>query len=458
MRKFTDPEFDIPSPRSEYPLPAEEHLPVEAPFPREEPLPVEERFPSEENPAARPSSSGKEEADTARRHRLLRQLLMKPAAALVATVTVLSSFGVDPLGGMTRPDSSGYERTEDPSFEVSEDDTVRITLRLTHLPDGDKMVLEDHESLDEALEVAREYAREAGEDPATLSLVRKRTAFIGFMADGDFYEADDEDDASVLPEAFRNGDGVSRVYEETYWYEFGEDAGTDETETETGTEDGSLEKADRAFPDLPNLEPDFAGAYAWSGAGSEEYVILNMDDGSQILLESGTYYGSRADTIDGAVYDSLSNTLTLTDFTGGQLNVNLMGNGFKLRLVGENHLDSVVVWGAMYGGSLTITGDGSLTVANGLSLNAEDSESCLMIDKGVTLDISGSPAIFIAASKAEKAIWYLDPQVMTGGVRGSGVLNADTSYFRSQGSTCQDFFIADETGTPVEHVTFKPRK
>lgn len=40
----------------------------------------------------------------------------------------------------------------------------------------------------------------------------------------------------------------------------------------------------------------------------------------------------------------------------------MMGDDFKIRLIGENEISSIVAYGDAWGGSVTICGDGSLTV------------------------------------------------------------------------------------------------
>ena len=120
-------------------------------------------------------------------------------------------------------------------------------------------------------------------------------------------------------------------------------------------------------------------------------------------------------SIPGAYYDEATNTLTLDNYSGDYLNVNLMGNGFKLKLIGDNSLDGIVVWGFMYGGSLTITGDGTLTVENttgnpAIKLMCEGSPSCLMIDKDVSLKLkSDVGCISIINTTLNRGIYYLAP-------------------------------------------------
>ena len=65
-----------------------------------------------------------------------------------------------------------------------------------------------------------------------------------------------------------------------------------------------------------------------------------------------------------ASYDLKTNTLTLTDFNNGNylLEANMMGDDFTLCVKGDNRLAGIMVWGDGWGGSLHITGDGTLTV------------------------------------------------------------------------------------------------
>lgn len=192
------------------------------------------------------------------------------------------------------------------------------------------------------------------------------------------------------------------------------------TETEEPTEP-ILEDDD--FPELDNLDPDFAGDYAWSGEGSEEYVrFLTNDNESAVYLIKGSAWevydtdSPLVSALDGAVYDRDTNTLTLTDCTADVLDVNLMGNGFTIALVGDNHLSGIQVWGAGYGGSLKFVGDGKLTVTDGVLLQSEGSGSCLMVGHGVTLDLSGSQfAVAVLNSTMSPAVYISRYLTVTGG-------------------------------------------
>ena len=138
-------------------------------------------------------------------------------------------------------------------------------------------------------------------------------------------------------------------------------------------------------------------------------------------------------SLPGAYYDEATNTLTLDNYTGQFLNVNLMGNGFKLKLVGDNELTGIVVWGFMYGGSLTITGDGKLTLngkggTQAIRLECENSPSCLMIDSNVTIEIKGgSGNVAVIDSTLDKGIYYLKPLEVKGPTGENLIRYFDTS-------------------------------
>ncbi len=242
----------------------------------------------------------------------------------------------------------------------------------------------------------------------------------------------------------------------------------DQQQTEQPPDDGSLDHADLAFPALTNLEPN--GPVEPYGSLNEEFVIIEdiPDLSGNVSLWLGDAYGHYdennvwvksafyPDDLKnfGAVYDRGSNTLYLDDYKiGGGLNINWMGNGFKLVVHGDCHLDYIIAWGFMWGGSITITGDGKLTVgenrtkAVGILFEAENSASCLMIDSGVELDVIGKGnAILIRQTTMEKAIYYLEPLTLSAGMRSS---IADPE---SEGSYYCD--IADENGVSLTHVTF----
>ena len=220
------------------------------------------------------------------------------------------------------------------------------------------------------------------------------------------------------------------------------------------------EDEDDVFPILDNLDPDFAGDYAWSGAGSEEYIRFSRDgEATASYLQKGgawdTYDPDGKIVTDAtAVYDKGSNTLTLSGFNAAMLDVNLMGNGFTIDLVGENHIGTISIWGAMYGGSVKFIGSGSLTVDNGLFLNCEDSGSCVMVAKGVTLDISGETGAIgvLDSTLSEPAIFLSKSLKLEGGT----IAAVGDATEANDGKMMYTYSVVDAEGNPSTHVLIHP--
>ena len=110
-------------------------------------------------------------------------------------------------------------------------------------------------------------------------------------------------------------------------------------------------------------------AFAANGpsSGDMSYAWVQLYD-SSVAEPDGSYVlysnGGEADTVEGAVYDKATNTITLTNYNHPEMTLatNEMGDDLKLHLVGDNHIAELVVWGFGWGGNLEITGDGSLTI------------------------------------------------------------------------------------------------
>ena len=110
--------------------------------------------------------------------------------------------------------------------------------------------------------------------------------------------------------------------------------------------------------------PAFAENGPSSGDMSAAWVQLydsSVEEPDGYVLYSN---GGEADTVEGAVYDKATNTITLTNYNHPEMTLatNEMGDDLKLHLVGDNHIAELVVWGFGWGGNLEITGDGSLTI------------------------------------------------------------------------------------------------
>lgn len=157
--------------------------------------------------------------------------------------------------------------------------------------------------------------------------------------------------------------------------------------------------------------------------------IRNLDENNNMLATGLQLYpkdlvggGAAADTeLKGhATYDKSTNTLTLNNFKDNNkvLYTNKMGDDFKLNLVGDNELGAIEIWHGGYGGSLHITGEGTLTVNKngdksrgiwyyGISLQAEGASSQLTIENTATVaarGLNGAQAITVSNTNNANSI------------------------------------------------------
>ncbi|MBE6910036.1 MAG: hypothetical protein E7474_10775, partial [Ruminococcaceae bacterium] len=143
-------------------------------------------------------------------------------------------------------------------------------------------------------------------------------------------------------------------------------------------------------------------------------------------------YGSVNNSAAGAVYDLASNTLSLTNYNGVGtfLEARAMGEDFTIRLAGSSALDVLLVYGAGYGGSLHIVGDGSLTV-NGAGnaarfLNSDPQnpiyEDGLRLYAGggsAKLTVSAASALTVRGYNNGEAIAVKNTTDVSGGIDGN---------------------------------------
>ena len=167
--------------------------------------------------------------------------------------------------------------------------------------------------------------------------------------------------------------------------------------------------ADDAFPKLSNLarnSPLSGTPYHAANFGMDIYGVLDENyitvrpggssTGLSVFANDGSGNETFGNAIPGLTYDPATNTLTMNNYAGPEIDINMMGNSFTIELIGANSVDSIIIFGFYSGGSLTFTGNGSLTVNKnktspvGILMESEWSETCLMIDKGVTLDVYGN--------------------------------------------------------------------
>ncbi|MBM6925479.1 S-layer homology domain-containing protein [Pseudoflavonifractor phocaeensis] len=150
---------------------------------------------------------------------------------------------------------------------------------------------------------------------------------------------------------------------------------------------------------------------------------------------NGTKLYPGGGTTEGAVYDQGTNTLTLTNFSGSDLNLiaRAMGSGFKIVVNGTNTLKCVRVYGGIHGGALTIEGTGTLTINNsadtayyaGIDLRGEGVETALTIGAEVTLHVtgrSGSGAVSVAPALTDSTPITWGGTLSNGQLAGSPII------------------------------------
>lgn len=128
----------------------------------------------------------------------------------------------------------------------------------------------------------------------------------------------------------------------------------------------------------------------WSSA----YIVIN--DGSANLKQ--LYNANKSvtiSTVKNISYDKKTNTLTLNGYQEAENKIvaNEMGDDFKVKVVGNNQIQGIAVWGYSYGGSLTLEGNGSLEINKNrvqgepISLMAEEANAQFKVKQGVTLRV-----------------------------------------------------------------------
>ncbi|MBR4185262.1 MAG: hypothetical protein IKQ87_05800 [Clostridia bacterium] len=453
MRSYVNDEYHF-DPRMEEAGLARES----APLPADYAVSAEDlRLPEPSDTPEYGGKSGGEAAEEAsERHSLVKRLFLIPVTATIAAVSVLfASMGYDPLKFDVFSDSPSYSGYT-PGYTPGGSPAATVTLPagvdgLVHLIDpatGEMYV--SSASGDAGLKEAVDWLVSIGRASDQLRFLETRQILVSRKLSDDAIFVGDIDDPDNL--YILSGEWIETYRTDCYY------------------EVVALPSAySDSFPVLDNLDPDFAGNAAWANQGeanSEEYLILHYGSKKTYLVAGGYYRsnGVTEETVSGASYDRATNTLTLSDFREPSvyLEGNLMGNGFTIRLEGTSEIRGVMMWGAMYGGSLTFTGTGSVVIGRdvpvdtAILLQAERSASALMIDRGVTVEIYGQQQAFVSLdSTLDRPLYYLQPQKMEGGLLAVGSLD-DDNVFREDDSGAVCTVIDPETGTFARHVRFSP--
>ena len=169
--------------------------------------------------------------------------------------------------------------------------------------------------------------------------------------------------------------------------------------------------------------PQVKAANGPCDTGDWAYAYINVRNGE----ESNLLFSSEGtNSIDGMSYDRESNTLTLNNYKSSTTVIvtNMMGDDFKINLVGDNEIGSIDSYGDAWGGSINISGNGSLVI------NADKSD-----DYGIAFFAEGTNSVLSVADTCNvtiysgtKAAVYTSDNLTDKPIRDNGTLKENVSY------------------------------
>lgn len=169
--------------------------------------------------------------------------------------------------------------------------------------------------------------------------------------------------------------------------------------------------------------PQVKAANGPCDTGDWAYAYINVRNGE----ESNLLFSSEGtNSIDGMSYDRESNTLTLNNYKSSTTVIvtNMMGDDFKINLVGDNEIGSISSYGDAWGGSINISGNGSLVI------NADKSD-----DYGIAFFAEGTNSVLSVADtcnvtiySGSKAVVYTSDNLTNKPIKDNGTLKENVTY------------------------------
>ena len=169
--------------------------------------------------------------------------------------------------------------------------------------------------------------------------------------------------------------------------------------------------------------PQVKAANGPCDTGDWAYAYINVRNGE----ESNLLFSSEGtNSIDGMSYDRESNTLTLNNYKSSTTVIvtNMMGDDFKINLVGDNEIGSIGSYGDACGGSINISGNGSLVI------NADKSD-----DYGIAFFAEGTNSVLSVADtcnvtiySGSKAVVYTSDNLTNKPIKDNGTLKENVTY------------------------------
>lgn len=169
--------------------------------------------------------------------------------------------------------------------------------------------------------------------------------------------------------------------------------------------------------------PQVKAANGPCDTGDWAYAYINVRNGE----ESNLLFSSEGtNSIDGMSYDRESNTLTLNNYKSSTTVIvtNMMGDDFKINIVGDNEIGSIGSYGDAWGGSINISGNGSLVI------NADKSD-----DYGIAFFAEGTNSVLSVADtcnvtiySGSKAVVYTSDNLTNKPIKDNGTLKENVTY------------------------------
>ena len=169
--------------------------------------------------------------------------------------------------------------------------------------------------------------------------------------------------------------------------------------------------------------PQVKAANGPCDTGDWAYAYINVRNGEDSTL---IFSSKGTNSIAGMSYDRESNTLTLNDFKNkaAVIVTNMMGDDFKINLVGDNEIGSIGSYGDAWGGSINISGNGSLVI------NADKSD-----DYGIAFFAEGTNSVLSVADtcnvtiySGSKAVVYTSDNLTNKPIKDNGTLKENVTY------------------------------
>ena len=169
--------------------------------------------------------------------------------------------------------------------------------------------------------------------------------------------------------------------------------------------------------------PQVKAANGPCDTGDWAYAYINVkigEEGTLIFSSKGT------NSIAGMSYDRESNTLTLNDFKNkaAVIVTNMMGDDFKINLIGDNEIGSIGSYGDAWGGSINICGNGSLVI----NADKADDYSVGLLAEGTNSVLSVADTCNVTIYSGTKAAVYTSDNLTDKPIRDNGTLKENVSY------------------------------